>query len=84
MNETKKPNLGQIAMGAALALIAGPVALFKAVEIAFFLTGVAPDHWMTPSEPTALPVSVAVLIFAGLAAAYGVRMIVRELRPPQA
>ena len=84
MNETKKPNLGQLAMGAALALIAGPVALFKAVELAFFFTGVAPDRWITPAEPTAMPVSIVVLIFSGLAAAYGVRMIVRELKSPQA
>lgn len=83
MTETRKPNLGQIAMGAALALIAGPVAAFKLIEVAFYLTGVAPGQWMTGAEPTALPVSIVVLIFAGLVAAYGVRMILREVRGPK-
>ena len=82
MSQPAKRNLGQIAMGVALALLAGPVALFKAVELAFFLTGVAPDHWMTSAEPTAMPVSIVVLIFAGLVAAYGVRMVFRELKTP--
>ncbi|MDO8900351.1 MAG: hypothetical protein Q7V15_03260 [Phenylobacterium sp.] len=79
-----KRNLGQIAMGAALALLAGPVALFKLVELVFFLTGVAPGEWMTAAEPTAMPVSVVVMSFAGLVAAYGVRMVYRELRSPSA
>ncbi|MDP3299843.1 MAG: hypothetical protein Q8M38_07070, partial [Phenylobacterium sp.] len=76
--------LGQIAMGVTLALMAGPVALFKVVELGFFLTGVAPGEWMTAAEPTAMPVSIVVLIFAGMVAAYGVRMVIRELRSPSA
>ncbi|MFT4936624.1 MAG: hypothetical protein ACI9LT_003343 [Pseudoalteromonas distincta] len=80
MSPPAKRNLGQIAMGAALALVAGPVALFKLVELGFFLTGVAPGQWMTAAEPTAMPVSIVVMLFAGLAAAYGVRMIIREFR----
>ena len=35
---------------------------------------------MTAAEPTAMPVSIVVMLFAGLAAAYGVRMIIREFR----
>jgi hypothetical protein len=84
MSPPAKRNLGQIAMGAALALLAGPVALFKLVELGFFLTGVAPGQWMTAAEPTAMPVSIVVMLFAGLAAAYGVRMIIREFRSPDA
>lgn len=80
MSPPAKRNPGQIAMGAALALVAGPVALFKLVELGFFLTGVAPGQWMTAAEPTAMPVSIVVMLFAGLAAAYGVRMIIREFR----
>lgn len=82
MSPPAKRNLGQIAMGAALALLAGPVALFKLVELGFFLTGVAPGQWMTATEPTAMPVSIVVMLFAGLVAAYGVRMIIREVRSP--
>lgn len=82
MSPPAKHNLGQIAMGAALALLAGPVALFKLVELGFFLTGVAPGQWMTAAEPTAMPVSIVVMLFAGLVAAYGVRMIIREVRSP--
>ncbi|MFP5449820.1 MAG: hypothetical protein ACLGHU_13865 [Alphaproteobacteria bacterium] len=82
MSPPAKRNLGQIAMGAALALLAGPVALFKLVELGFFLTGVAPGQWMTAAEPTAMPVSIVVMLFAGLVAAYGVRMIIREVRSP--
>jgi hypothetical protein len=84
MSPPVKRNLGQIVMGAALALLAGPVALFKLVELGFFLTGVAPGQWMTAAEPTAMPVSIVVMLFAGLAAAYGVRMIIREFRSPAA
>lgn len=84
MSPPAKRNLGQIAMGAALALLAGPVALFKLVELGFFLTGVAPGQWMTAAEPTAMPVSIVVMLFAGLTAAYGVRMIIREFRSPGA
>ncbi|MEW6018900.1 MAG: hypothetical protein AB1760_12585 [Pseudomonadota bacterium] len=79
----RKPNLGQIAMGAALALVAGPIAAFKAMEIIFYMASVAPGDWIGGAEPTALPVSVVVLIFAGLTAAYGVRMILREVRGPR-
>ena len=80
MSPPAKRNLGQIAMGAALALMAGPVALFKLVELGFFLTGVAPGQ----AEPTAMPVSIVVMLFAGLVAAYGVRMVIREFRSPGA
>ena len=83
-NLATKRNLGQIAMGVALALMAGPVALFKLVELGFFMTGVAPGQWMTAAEPTAMPVSIVVMLFAGLVAAYGVRMVIRELRSPSA
>lgn len=71
---------GQIALGGALVLFGGPIALFKAVELIFFLTGVAPGAWLRQAEPTAMPVSVVVMLFAGAVAAYGVRKILREFR----
>ncbi|MCG9917112.1 MAG: hypothetical protein MH112_12245 [Phenylobacterium sp.] len=84
MSPPAKRNLGQIAMGAALALLAGPVALFKFVELAFYLTSVSPGRWISALEPTAMPVSIVVMSFAGLVTAYGVRMIIREFRSPTA
>lgn len=84
MTSPAKRNLGQIAMGGALALMAGPIALFKFLELAFYLTSVSPGRWISAVEPTAMPVSIVVMAFAGLVAAYGVRMIIREFRSPSA
>ena len=83
MTEPRRPKLSQIALGAALALVTGPVAAFKLIEVVFYMASVPPSRWVGGDEPTALPVSVVVLIFAGLAAAYGVKMILREVRGPR-
>lgn len=78
--EPKRINWVQVAAGAALAVIGLVPAAFKAWELFWFLTRVPPGEWMKGQEGAAMPVSIVVLIFAGLVGAWGVRKVIRELK----
>ncbi len=86
MNEGRKmkkldaATLGQIAPGAALALFAGPVFLFLLVDLILFVTVVAPRTGYKPEELSTLAAEVVFCGFAGLIAAYGIRMVQRRLK----
>lgn len=75
-------SIGRIFAGLGLLVIGLLPALVTLVGIVGFMTEVPPELWIKGKEATRLPVSVVVLIFTGLVAAYGVKMIGGELRKP--
>jgi hypothetical protein len=77
---SEKRSFGRMAAGAGLVLLGGPAALFTAVDLALFLLHTPPGRWVAGVEAARMPVAVVVLLFAGLVAAYGWRMIAGELR----
>lgn len=76
----KRINWVQVLAGAALAVVGLVPAAFKAIELFWFLTRVPSGQWMKGEEAAAMPVSIVVLIFAGLVGAWGVRKVIRELK----
>lgn len=79
---SERRSIGRILAGLGLLVIGLVPALVTAVGIVGFMTEVPPELWIKGKEATRLPVSVVVLIFTGLVAAYGVKMIAGEVKKP--
>lgn len=79
MKNLDRETLLKIAPGAALVLFAGPVFLFLAMDL-ILLFVVARRTTYRPEELGTLASEMVFCGFAGLLAAYGVRMIRRHLK----
>ncbi|WP_309643066.1 hypothetical protein [Phenylobacterium sp.] len=71
--------LKKAAPGAALVLFAGPVFLFLASDLLLFLA-LSSRKAMRPEQVGTLASELVFGLFAGLLAAYGVRMVRRALK----
>jgi len=71
--------LKKAAPGAALVLFAGPVFLFLASDLLLFLA-LSSRKAMAPEQVGTLASELVFGLFAGLLAAYGVRMVRRALK----
>ena len=80
MRKLDSATLLKLAPGAALVLFAGPVFLFIAMDLILFFAVVAPRTGYKPEEVSTLAAEFVFCGFAGLLAAYGVRMIRRRLK----
>ncbi|MDP3748904.1 MAG: hypothetical protein Q8Q88_17840 [Phenylobacterium sp.] len=71
--------LKKAAPGAALVLFAGPVFLFLAMDLLLFVA-LSGGKAMRPEQVGTLASEVVFGLFAGLLAAYGLRMVRRALK----
>ena len=70
----------QIAPGAAMVLLAGPVFLFMAMDITLFLIMSRTRGMTASTQIFDLSMEIVLCLFAGLVTAFGARKIWRELR----
>lgn len=78
----ERRSIGRIFAGLGLFVIGLVPAVVTFVGLWGFMTEVDPALWMKGKEAARMPVSVVVLVFTGLIAAYGVKMIRGELKKP--
>jgi hypothetical protein len=82
MKTLDRETLLKLAPGAALVLFAGPVFLFFAMDLILLFTVARRDAYR-PEELGTLAAEFVFCGFAGLLAAYGIRMIRRRLKEAQ-
>jgi hypothetical protein len=73
-------SLKQIAPGAAMVLLAGPIFLFMAMDIILFLIMSRTRGMTASTQIFDLSMEIVLCLFAGLVTAFGARKIWRELR----
>ena len=73
-------SLKEIAPGAAMVLLAGPVFLFMAMDILLFLIMSRTRGMTASTQIFDLSMEIVLCLFAGLVTAFGARKILRELR----
>lgn len=73
-------SLKEIAPGAAMVLLAGPVFLFMAMDITLFLIMSRSNGMTASTQIFDLSMEIVLALFAGLVTAFGARKIWRELR----
>ena len=73
-------SLKEIAPGAAMVLLAGPVFLFMVMDITLFLIMSRSNGMTASTQIFDLSMEIVLALFAGLVTAFGVRKIWRELR----
>ncbi len=73
-------SLKEIAPGAAMVLLAGPICLFMTMDILLFLIMSRSNGMTASTQIFDLSMEIVLALFAGLVTAFGARKIWRELR----